>query len=127
MPVWQFPTPSALFLDRVSLLAPHSFQARVSCMCAHPNGCAKQYPVVLLIGSISGLRGSLYASYGVLVFLLNLTPGGVAEDVLLHPAGWPENLDGAPAHHPQCRGKLNNCAHEFLWSWVVSSTPRELL
>ena len=64
----------------------------------------KQHPAVLT-GSVSRCRIPLYVYYGALLFLLDLSSGGVAEDVLECLAGQPENLVGAPTCYPHS-GKM---------------------
>lgn len=69
-------------------------------MCTQSNGCTKKHPA-MPVESISRWRSPLYACYGALMFLLDLAPGGVAEGLLQHPPGCPENLNGAPSSYPR--------------------------
>lgn len=59
-------------------------------MCVEQTRYRKQYPAIPT-GIISGCSGPLYVRYAVL-FLLDLSLGRVAEDMLQNPSGWPELL-----------------------------------
>lgn len=56
------------------VLVLHSLSSGAACV--QSSGCLKQHPAVLT-ESVSGWRGSLYAFYSTLLFLLSLVPGGV--------------------------------------------------
>lgn len=58
-------------------------------------------PLLHMLGQfLGGGASSLFTCYGALLFLLDLPPGGVAQDMLQCPEGQPENLGGGLTCYP---------------------------
>lgn len=66
----------------------------------------------------------MYACYGAFLFLPDLALTGVAGDVLQHPAGSSEDLDGAPASCP-CAGQHEQWHSPACLGLAVPLAPEE--
>lgn len=77
----------------IVLLALHSLQVEQPHVYMKPSGYSKQHTAIPT-GFIPDRRGPLYTHYGNFLILV---PGVVSGDTVQGPAGWLENLDGAPA------------------------------
>lgn len=105
------------------VLVLHSLSSGAACV--QSSGCLKQHPAVLT-ESVSGWRGSLYAFYSTLLFLLSLVPGGVGWGHATVLCRWAREPGWNFYLLFTCMNNINNGTHWFLRLWVLPSALQEL-